>query len=162
MKTAINTFKISKKFNDVDFIVVGDVKDNIDKSTYLNVKFVGRTSSANELCELYNSAHVFANFSTEETFGLVTAEAMACGLPIIAFNRTACGEIVDKDCGYVVGGVDEYEATLRHLKASDLKKYNDICRQKVLNLYTREVMCQNYINLYIDYINRNVDKKLTD
>ena len=42
------------------------------------------------------------NLSVEESFGLTTAEALACGVPAIVYNSTACPEIVSSDTGIVV------------------------------------------------------------
>lgn len=143
--------KLAKELSDVDFIVVGQVGNEKNQAQYPNVRFYGRTASAEELCRLYNSADVFANFSTEETFGLVTAEAMACGLPVVAFNKTACGEAVGDDCGFVVDGIDNYRDALLSLKNSDLSKYKNTCRKRVEDLYTTEIMCKHYADLYKKY-----------
>ena len=41
------------------------------------------------------------NTSREETFGLVTAEAMACGTPVVVYDSTACAELVHSENGFV-------------------------------------------------------------
>lgn len=139
----------SKEFSDIKFIVIGDINRKIDSKDYPNVVFYGTTQNAKELCNLYNKADIFANFSTEETFGLVTAEAMACGLPVIAFNKTACSEIVTPDCGYAVDSIEEYKNALLKLKDADLSDYRNCCIREVLGNYTNEVMAKKYIDLYV-------------
>lgn len=61
-----------------------------------------RTSSAKELAEIYTAADVFVNPSYEETFGLTTAEAQACGTYSIVYKDTACEEILDYNKGITV------------------------------------------------------------
>jgi len=42
----------------------------------------------------------------DEPFGLVVAEALACGTPVAAFDRGAIGEVLDEDTGVLVGAGD--------------------------------------------------------
>ena len=65
-----------------------------------------RTDSLLELVELYSCADVFVNASIEETFGLTTVEAMACGTPVIVYNSTASPELVSSDTGFVLKSND--------------------------------------------------------
>ena len=50
--------------------------------------------SENDLVGLYNAADVFLTTSRGEGFGLTIAEAMACGVPVIAQNVSAIPEVV--------------------------------------------------------------------
>lgn len=68
----------------------------------INILGLPRTSSAKELAQVYSAADVFVNPSYEETFGLTTAEAQACGTYTIVYKDTACEEIVDRSKGTVV------------------------------------------------------------
>ena len=67
-----------------------------------NILGISRTSSAAELAQLYTTADVFVNPSREETFGLTTVEALACGTTAIVYQGTACEEIVAKFGGMAV------------------------------------------------------------
>lgn len=48
----------------------------------------------------------FYQLSEEETFGKVTAEALACGTPVITNNKTANPELVDATCGITLAATD--------------------------------------------------------
>lgn len=61
-----------------------------------------RTKTVQELAEIYTAADVYVNPSIEETMGLTTAEALACGTPVITYNKTAVPEVADATCGIVV------------------------------------------------------------
>jgi starch synthase len=68
-----------------------------------------------ELRKQYQSADVLVFPSFFEGFGLVLLEAMACGLPVIASERTAAPDIVDANTGSVVpaGNVNAWVDALR-------------------------------------------------
>ena len=63
---------------------------------------INRTNTLQELIEIYSAAYVYVNPSIEETLGLTTAEALACGTPVITYNKTAVPEVPDESCGIVV------------------------------------------------------------
>lgn len=80
--------------------------------------------SKDKLIELYNNADMFLFASQSETQGIVLAEAMACGLPIIALNAPAQQEsIVDGVNGFLVHSEHEMKMTIE-LLVSDAHLYN--------------------------------------
>ena len=48
------------------------------------------------------NGHTFINPSFEETFSLVTVEAMACGLPVVVCGMSAPKELVNEKVGKIV------------------------------------------------------------
>lgn len=96
-----------------------------------------------------------------EPFGLVPAEAMACGTPVVALDDGAVREVVeDGKTGYVVSGAYTSdnrisEETLTALCES-VKRVGAIspqaCRERVERLFSREVMADNYMKAYRDIL----------
>ncbi len=83
------------------------------KSRYPNVAFTGPKFGI-DLAEHYASADVFVFPSLTDTFGNVLLEALACGIPVAAFNVTGPKDIVEN--GYVgILGDDLREAALAAL-----------------------------------------------
>lgn len=56
----------------------------------------------NVIAEIYTAADIFVNPSKEETFGMTTVEALACGIKAIVYQGTACEEIVKEKGGMAV------------------------------------------------------------
>jgi glycosyltransferase involved in cell wall biosynthesis len=56
---------------------------------------IGRMQDQKRLAAIYSAADFFINPSREETFGLTTAEAIACGTQSIVYKYTACEEVVE-------------------------------------------------------------------
>ena len=75
----------------------------------ISVKFWGAITNPSELAEIYRQADVFAFPSKQETQGMTKVEAMLCGLPVVAFDRTACAEgIVPQETGSVAETVADF------------------------------------------------------
>lgn len=68
----------------------------------LNVKFLGHIPHT-ELNQLYSSSHALVLPSIDEGLGLVMAEALACGCPVIASTNTGAADLfAHGDEGFIV------------------------------------------------------------
>lgn len=87
--------------NDFKVVLVGMDKNQIRKlpATILGL---AKTASVKELAEIYTAADVFINAGREETMGMTTVEAMACGTPVVVSNLTAVPEVVNNEGGIIV------------------------------------------------------------
>lgn len=95
-RKGLNDFiKLSEMISDnYKILLVGLTKKQI-RNLPDNILGIERTYNLKELVEIYNSADVFVNFSKEETFGMTTMEALACGTSAIVYKNTACEEIIN-------------------------------------------------------------------
>ncbi len=73
-----------------------------------NVLGLVRTANRAELAQWYTAADVFVNPTYEETFGLTTVEAQACGTPAVVYATDGCPEtLLTEDSILVVQGDQE-------------------------------------------------------
>jgi len=80
-----------------------------------------------------------------EPFGLVMIEAMACGTPVVAWNRGSVPEIVeDGVTGFVVSSEDEAAAALARIGQLD----RAMIRARFEERFTAERMARDYLALY--------------
>lgn len=108
---------------------------------------IGHTDNVEQLIELYTAADVLFNASREVTFGLVTAEAMACGTPAIVFRNTAGEEIVDGNTGYVIDAIGEIP-DLVYACREKAEVYKQSCRERIVDKFDSIKQYSKYIDLY--------------
>lgn len=104
---------------------------------------IERTEDKDELAALYSAADVFVSTSKEESFGLVTIEAMACGTPVIVYNSTACAEAVDETSGFVMQGDHTLQDCVR--LAREEKKIPT-------KVFSEKEMVEQYLKLYLEML----------
>ncbi|HMI20605.1 MAG TPA: glycosyltransferase family 4 protein [Sphingomonas sp.] len=81
----------------------------------------------------------------EEPFGLSVIEAMACGTPVIAYNRGSMPELIEHGVtGFLVDTFDEAVAAIGRIGEID----RAACRRAVEARFTVERMAELYLELY--------------
>ena len=82
----------------------------------------------------------------DEPYGLVLAEALACGTPIAAFRSGAVPEILSEKTGCIVDKGDEVALTGALLEAMTLNRHD--CRARAEAFCDRERMVDEYAALF--------------
>lgn len=115
------------------------------------IKFIGAVSSIGSIgpkqkSELYRNAKALLNpIDWEEPFGLVMVEAMACGTPVISFDRGAASEVIDhQKTGFIVKSLDEMATAISRIDSID----RAACRQRVDDCFTVDHMTADYEKVY--------------
>ncbi|MBX7256428.1 MAG: glycosyltransferase family 4 protein [Candidatus Hydrogenedentes bacterium] len=131
----------------------GELLDSLQNSAPSNVTFMGHLRS-DKLASFYAKARLCVVPSIWlEAFGLVPAEAMAYGLPVVASRMGALPEIVDHDStGYLFepGSPEQLAASIEQLW-SDPQRCRDMGltgREKVKLEYSRDVYYTRLMRVY--------------
>lgn len=129
----LKAFKLVKKeIQNVSLLIIGSgpietkLKQYCRENKLADVLFMG-FKQKDELIKHYAIADIFVLPSSNEVWGLVINEAMACGLPIITTNQVgASGDIVKNGVnGYIIEPKDSEmlsKKILKILKNDNLKK----------------------------------------
>lgn len=117
-----------------------------------NIKYIGEYSFE-EKSEFFGSAKALLYpIEWHEPFGLNMVESMACGTPVIAYNKGSVPEVVkDGKTGFVVENISEAVKALKKIDQIDRKS----CREWVQEKFSTEVMVSNYEKAYYDIIKKN-------
>ena len=151
----LDTFiKLAKKLDESYQIIMVGINNEQKKILPENIISISKTEDMQELAELYSVSMVCLNASTEETFGMVTVEAMACGTPVIVSNTTACPEVVDKRTGIVVdmNKIEDIISAIDLIRKKGKDYYKSECIKKVSENFTILTMCKKYYELYNEII----------
>ncbi|MEK7607792.1 MAG: glycosyltransferase [Patescibacteria group bacterium] len=148
-----------RNFDDVVFL-------SID-TPYINKKVIALDHIENKiLMSKYLSAiDIFFYPTRGDTFGLITAEAMACGTPVVTYDVDALPEIVThKETGYVAMSADIRDARkgLDYILNLPKIEYDNMCckaTQKVENLFSLNRMYREYLELYKKVISEREQQK---
>lgn len=102
--------------------------------------------------ELYSNAKAtIMTTKLEESFGLVTAESLACGTPVVGLDTGATKEILREGKeGFITKNPEEISELIK--KAEKINPYN--CRKRIEEAFSVEKMTSEYIKFYNEIINK--------
>jgi glycosyltransferase involved in cell wall biosynthesis len=142
---------IGEEIENVVFIELGRTKSDI----WVNDKYlaVAYTEDISVIRDYFNSADILCFPSKFENYSITLLEAMACGLPIVAFDVGGNSEIVSNNSnGFLVkkGDDDEFVALCKKLLLEDelLFKFSQNNIQKAIQDFSMVEKANDYYKLY--------------
>jgi glycosyltransferase involved in cell wall biosynthesis len=110
-----------------------------------NVEFLGEINELQKPEFLSGARALLFPIDWSEPFGLVMIEAMACGTPVIAFNRGSVPEVIDHGVtGYICENVQD--------AVDALQRIDELSRPEIRAQFERrfgaKTMAQNYVDIY--------------
>ncbi|HEY5651370.1 MAG TPA: glycosyltransferase family 4 protein [Acidimicrobiia bacterium] len=122
-----------------------------------SVRFLGPVDSANR-SQVLGSAHALLHLiDFDEPFGYSIVEAMACGTPVVAYNRGSMTEIIDHaTTGFVVENAEEATHAVDLVGALDRLAI----RASILDRFSAETMVNKYVALYRSVLSTRAHKAI--
>jgi len=142
---------LQKKGYKIKYTVVGKI---LDKKIYRQIKdlpyvqYIPHTSKEN-LLDIYRENDIFVMPSVTETFGLVYAEAMSQGLPVIYTRGQGFdGQFEEGEVGYSVNSLDIDDIAKKVV--SILNNFNEISKRciRVVDRFNWNKIANDYSRVY--------------
>ncbi len=125
-----------------------EVKPHIDGTT---VEYLGSVGPGQRADVLGHALALLHLISFDEPFGLSLIESMACGTPVIAFDRGSMPEIIrDGETGYIVEDIEGAINAVAAVRTMDRSN----CRADVEKRFTSSRMARDYVRVYQEILNR--------
>jgi glycosyltransferase involved in cell wall biosynthesis len=127
--------------------------DNVDRDYFkseiepllrlAHVEFIGEIDEARKPEFLSRAKALLFPIDWSEPFGLVMIEAMACGTPIIAFNRGSVPEVIDP-------GITGYIVEDEHGAVAALQRLDELSRDEIRAQFERRFTAQSMARAYVE------------
>ena len=129
--------------------------DNVDREYFeeqilplmksAQVDYIGEINDTHKSEFLSGAMALLVPIDWPEPFGLVMIEAMACGTPVIAFNRGSAPEVIDEGVtGFVVEDINGAIGAVDRLSHLSREKI----RRRFEQRFTARRMAQDYLSVY--------------
>lgn len=123
------------------------------KSLPSGIKGITRTTSVQELVQLYSESDVFVNPTYSDNFPTTNIEALACGTPVITYRTGGSPEAIDEKTGMVIeqGDVTTLANAIMQMREHPLSSAD--CRQRAEELFDKDKCFEKYVELYEELVN---------
>ena len=117
---------------------------------------IPRTTDAAALAELYGTATLFVNPTSQDNYPTVNLEAIACGTPVATYRTGGSVESITDGTGFIVeqGDVDGLLAAFRTVRERGKENWEQTCRAYALAHFSRADRFKDYIHLYESFATR--------
>lgn len=131
-----------------------DKEFNVMQS-FAGTNYLGKLNKE-EIINCYRENDIFIMPSKTETFGLVYAEAMSQGLPVIyTKDQGFDGQFEEGVVGHAVCATDEMQIVEAIIKiVSNYQEISNNCYTYV-NCFKWDTICEKYLNIYKSIVERN-------
>ncbi len=139
-------------------IIAGNISPLADEQAYFKqqiephidgeqIVYVGQVNDLQKNEYLGKCKALLFAIEWSEPFGIVMIEAMACGTPVIAFDRGSVSEVIDEGLtGYKVNSVSEMAAAVKRINNID----RTLCCTEAKKRFDVKVIAAQYLNLFQD------------
>ena len=157
IKGVHTAIKVAKATNH-KLLIAGNMPHTADNYAYFKteiepefdgdrVKYIGALNDIEKNTYLQQAKALLFPIEWDEPFGMVMIEAMACGTPVIAFNKGSVSEVVEEGVtGFIVSNADEMGQKITEAGTINRR----LCRKTAMERFNVNVIADSYLGLFGD------------
>lgn len=148
-KGLYDIYKLRELLPDKNYnITIVGLTERQVKSLPAGINGITRTSSQQELVELYSSSDVLINPTYADTFPTINLEALACGTPVVSYNTGGSPESLNDKTGVIVdaGDIKGMALAIEKLRVTPLS--SEDCRKHAEESFDKNTCFMQYVKLY--------------
>lgn len=140
-----------KNKNELFFVAIGHSNIKTENINYQSVPYI---QNKNLLSKYLSAVDIFFYPTQGDSFGLISTEAMSCGVPVVTYDIDALPETVThKETGYVAKykDIEDLKTGIEYilnLPKDDYTSMSSKARERMVNNFSCEKMYTEYISLY--------------
>lgn len=138
---------------DIELVVFGKPDESVINKIPFKVHQLGSLKSEGKIMMAYNSVDIYLAPSLEDNLPNTVMEAMACGIPVVAFNVGGIPDMVDDGINGFLAKLKSSEELAKGIELilSDeelRKRFSLAARKKVTKNYDQKIIAEKYFEVY--------------
>ena len=147
--------EVAKQIPELTIILIGRTKEQFEQ--HKNIISLGLIKDMDEMAKYYSCVDIFLNPSKQETFGKTTAESLACGTPVVAYDSTAFKELIDSSRGALAeyGNRRDYIEKVKDVMRKGRKYYSISATRFAKENFNGKINMELYYQFIKSAVDRN-------
>lgn len=159
LQPALSKLLCLKQDGEIELVIFGSAESRTFTELGYSTHALGQLRDDLSLALAYSAADVMVVPSIQESFGQTASEALACGVPVVAFRTTGLSDIIDhQEDGYLAEpfDIDDFACGMAWVLGNTKQHpaMNIAARQKAETKFTLELQAQRYQDLFQQCLGR--------
>jgi glycosyltransferase involved in cell wall biosynthesis len=155
--SALRKIAASPLRDEILAVVIGADAPDGGVDVGLDIRFLGQLNDDTSLAVAYSAADLFVAPSIQENLPNMVMEAMACGVPCVAFDIGGMPDMIEhRKTGYLARPYEPEDlAEGMSWIMTDIGRKHELstsCRRKVIDNFSESRIANRYISLYKDIL----------